>query len=144
MRYIVLGGLCFMLLGGCGGESQEEAESISPARGDLSQAAYSTYIARRNATRGGTADPTNEIYPTYWADGIKALKPIKVYTHRVNLVVVQRVSGGVEEGKYIYIPISSYLPMTGDDGFVFSPEPRRGNTYTLGDGVFDFKRTRKK
>ena len=130
-----------MLLGGCGRESKEEAESISPAGDDLKQDAWATLVARQRATRGGTKDPTNEIYPTYWADGIKALNPIKVYTHRVNIVVVQRISDGVEEGKYIYIPISSYLPMTGDDGFVFSPEPLSGNTYTLGDGVFDFKRT---
>ena len=83
-------------------------------------------------------------YPTYWADGIKALNPIKVYTHRINLVVVQRIGDGIEEGKYIYIPISSYLPKTGDDGFTFSPEPMNGNIYTLGNGVFDFKRTRSK
>ena len=72
----------------------------------------------------------------------KSLHPVKVYTHRVNIVVVQRMRGETEEGKYIYIMISSYLPQSGDDGFVFSPNPRSGNTYSLGDGVFDFKRTR--
>jgi len=114
------------------------------SREDLVEAAYATYLARRDATRGGTKDPTNEIYSTYWADGIKALNPVKVYTHRINIVVVQCISNETEEGKYIVIPISSYLPMTGDDGFVFSPEPLNGNTYTLGNGVFDFKRTRSK
>jgi len=144
MKNVLLTGLCLMLLAACGCQSNEGPKSPSLFTDDLVGDAEATYAARVRATKGGTKDPTNEIYPTYWADGIKALNPIKVYTHRVNIVVVQRISDGVEEGKYIYIPISSYLPMTGDDGFVFSPEPRSGNTYTLGNGVFDFKRTRSK
>jgi len=54
------------------------------------------------------------------------------------------IKAGTEEGKYINIPVSSYFPHTGEDGFVFSPNPRSGDTYTLGSGVFDFKRTRSK
>jgi hypothetical protein len=104
------------------------------------EAAHTTYVNRLRAVKGGTPDPTNEIYSRYWADGIKALNPVKVYTHRINMVVVQRISNGIEEGKYIVIPISSYMPMTGDDGFVFSPEPLKGKTYTL-IRVLDFKRT---
>jgi hypothetical protein len=141
MKQVLLAGLCLMLLAGCGCQSNEALESASSSPDDLVEAAEATYVARRNATRGGTPDPTNEFYPTYWADGIKALNPIKVYKHRTNIVVVQRITDGTEEGKYICLPISSYLPMTGDDGFVFSPEPLSGNTYTLGSGVFDFKRT---
>jgi hypothetical protein len=148
MKHVLLAGLCLMLLAACGCQSNEDPESpsssLSPNDADLVEAAEATYVARLRATRGGTPDPTNEFYPTYWADGIKALNPIKVYMHRINIVVVQRISDGIEEGKYIFIPISSYLPMTGDDGFVFSPEPLNGNTYSLGTGVFDFKRTRSK
>ena len=143
MKQVLLAGLC-LLLAACGCQSNEEPESSSLSPDDLKAAAYATYLNRRNATRGGTPDPTNEFYPTYWADGIKALNPIKVYKHRTNIVVVQRIIDGTEEGKYICLPISSYLPMTGDDGFVFSPEPLSGNRYTLGNGVFDFKRTRSK
>ena len=143
MKQVLLAGLCLMLLAACGCQSNEVPESPSLSPDDLVEAASATRRARRDATRGGTRDPTNELYPTYWADGIKALNPIKVYAHRTNIVVVQRISSdGTEEGKYICIPISSYLPMTGDDGFVFSPEPLNGNTYTLHNkGVFDFKRT---
>ena len=70
----------------------------------------------------------------YWPDRIKALNPIKVYTHRVNVVVVQRLSDGTEEGKYIYIPISSYLPRSGDDAFTFAR--------TETNGVYDYRRSR--
>jgi hypothetical protein len=51
----------------------------------------------------------------------------------VNLVVVQKESGGEEEGKYITILVSSYQPQSGDDGF----------TFTNQDGcVSDFRRIR--
>ena len=142
MKQVLLASLCLMLLAACGCRSNEAPESSSLCRDDLVEAAEATYVARLRAVKGGTPDPTNEIYSTYWADGIKALNPIKVYTHRVNIVVVQRISDGTEQGKYICLPISSYMPMTGDDGFVFSPEPLSGNKYTLWNkGVFDFKRT---
>jgi len=85
-------------------------------------------------------EPSNTIPPLYWADKIKALDPLKVYTHRVNIVVVQDQYSSVESGKYISIPISSYLPMSGDDGFVFTPDPRSGNEYHAA-AVLDFVRT---
>ncbi len=77
---------------------------------------------------------SGEIPSVYWPDRIKALNPIKVYTHRVNVVVVQRLSDGTEEGKYIYIPISSYLPRSGDDAFTFAR--------TETNGVYDYRRSR--
>ena len=145
MKHVLLATLCLMLLAACGCQSNEEPESTSLSTEELAADAYETLLNRRNATRGGTRDPTNEFYPTYWADGIKALDPIKVYKHMGNIVVVQRISGRIEEGKYICIPISSYLPMTGDYGFTFSPEPLCGNKYTWpNNGVFDFKRTKTK
>ncbi|MCP4262535.1 MAG: hypothetical protein GY774_34285 [Planctomycetes bacterium] len=142
MKHVLLAGFCLMLPAACGCQSNEDPESssLSLFSDDLVGAAEATYVARLRAVKGGIPDLTNEIYSTYWADGIKALNPIKVYTHRINIVVVQRISDGTEEGKYIVIPISSYLPMTGDDGFVFNPEPLNGNTYNM-SWVFDFKRT---
>ena len=134
MRNIILTGPCLVLLVAYG------CESSSLSCDDLVAAAHATHAARARENRGATADPFDEIDPIYWADGIRALNPVKVYTHRANIVVVQRITDRTEEGKYICIPISSYLPMTGADGFVFSPEPLSGDTYTLGKGVFDFKR----
>jgi hypothetical protein len=65
--------------------------------------------------------------------GIKALNPLRVYLHRFNIVVVQRESDATEEGRYVYIPISSYMPVNGDDGFTF--------TRVEGD-VYNFTRTK--
>ncbi len=150
MKLVLLAGLCLVMLAACGCQPSETPESPSLFSDDLAGDAYATYAAHHRAIKAGTetlvteTPSTYRIPSTYWADRIKALNPIKVYTHRINLVVVQRISDGIEEGKYIYIPISSYLPKTGDDGFLFSPEPLNGNTYRLGNGVFDFKRTRSK
>jgi hypothetical protein len=44
----------------------------------------------------------------------------------------------------VHAKLSPYRPMTKEGGFVLSPNPMSGNMYTLGDGVFDFKRTRTK
>lgn len=119
-------------------------QSTSLFTDDLTGDAYKTYSAHANAIDEGTEKHGTEIPPTYWAVRIRALDPIRVYIHRINIVVVQRFSNGTEEGKYIYIPISSYLPQTGDDDFVFIPNPRSIDTHTLGKGVYDFKRTRSK
>jgi hypothetical protein len=95
--------------------------------------AHRTYAAHVRAFNAKAAQPGPDIPCPYWTDRIKALHPLKVYTHRVNIVVVQKVVGDIEQGKYIYIPVSSYIPMTGDDGFTFTP--------TKDDGVLDFKRS---
>ncbi|MFC1525409.1 hypothetical protein ACFL6X_01205 [Candidatus Latescibacterota bacterium] len=106
---------------------------------ELVRDAAATHAAYVNAGAGASGD---DIPPAYWAEAIKALQPLKVYLHRINIVVVQRVTDGIEEGKYIYIPVSSYLPQSGVDGFELTPNPMSGDTYTLGDGIFEFKRTR--
>jgi len=76
----------------------------------------------------------------YWDKEMKALDPVRIYTHMVNVVVVQRESDTLEEGKYIYLPISSYLPQSGDDGFTFTPNPLENEKYHLGPGIFDYRR----
>ena len=134
-----------ILTAGCHGQANKDNLQSPPLLGEsLAQEAEDTYAAYTKAIRAGTGRPSDEIPAAYWTEGIKRLKPLKVYTHQVNVVVVQHVTENTEEGKYIYIPISSYLPLSGDDGFVFSPNPNSGNTYTLGNGVFDFKRMRNK
>ena len=108
----------------------------------LKNAARQTYFSRVRAIKAGKENSSsNEIHERYWAPAIRELKPLKVYTHRVNIVVVQKVHDNVEEGKYINIIISSYAPTDGVDGFTFQPNPLKGNQYHLGDGVFDYQRT---
>ena len=137
----LLGGMLLVpALGGCAAEkpspeTTKPSTQTFPSASRLVDAAWLTYRNSRAAPDLGG------IPPECWAEDIKALHPIKVYTHRVNVVVVQRVHEGIEEGKYIYIPISSYLPQPGDDGFEFTPNPLRNHRYYLGEGVFDFKRT---
>ncbi len=128
------------VLSGCQAKSGVEKTNLS--QNNLVEAAHQTYASRVRAMRGsGAEDPIHDIPSQHWAEGIKKLKPIKVYTHRVNIVVVQKIHGNVEEGKYIYIPVSSYLPMDGIDGFTLHPNPIKGNRYYLGDGIFDYQRT---
>lgn len=130
---------------GCNGAADRianpSASSPSPVAslydGRLQEAAgqtYSNYM--RDSVSDRNPQPSDEIPAGYWADAIKALMPIRVYKHRANIVVVQRVSNGVEEGKYIYNPISSYMPMTEEvDGFTFLTDPDDPR-------VYNFKRVR--
>ena len=103
---------------------------------DLGSAGWDTYAKYANALRAGqetAVGDEREIPAEYWCDAIKALNPVKVYLHRLNVVVVQHIENGTEEGKYIYNLLSSYSPQTGGDGFVFTQDPVTG--------VLDFKRT---
>jgi hypothetical protein len=104
---------------------------------DLGPAGWQTYNNYAKAVRDGQEKKVEgeaEIPAKYWSEPIKALKPIKVYVHRLNVVVVQRVENNVEEGKYIINVISSLAPRTGDDGFVFTLDPV--------SRAMDFKRTK--
>ncbi len=122
-------GWLFMAVG-CG----DRAGSIDtrPSSDTLSMAALSTH-ARYVQMRGASEiPPFQEIPRSCWAKEIRGLHPLRVCLHRANLVVVQKESDGVEEGKYISTIISSYAPRSGDDDF----------TFTNHEGsVCDFKRS---
>ena len=137
-RWLTRGALvavCAIGLSAC--RKQTSATTQPRPAQSLQMEAERTRVAHMRAVEAGkekrSGDEAN-IPESYWTDGIKALKPVKVYTHRVNVVVVQRVSDGVEHGKYIYVPVSSYIPISGDDGFTFGAKPN-------GDGSLDFTRT---
>lgn len=126
-----------LMLGLSGCRTKSGVEKNAP----LVDEAHETYARYVRAINAGQEIATPDIPRQYWAEGIKELKPIKVYIHRINIVVVQKVRDNVEEGKYIFNLVSSYLPMDGIDGFTFRPNPLKGNKYHLGDGIFDYQRT---
>ena len=105
----------------------------------LQRDAWRTLSTYDQALLAGTEKFRTEIPSSYWEPRIQRLHPVKVYTHRVNLVVVQRVQDGKEYGKYIYLPVSSFQPVCSSlfshpvDGFVFYP--------AWGTGVYSFTRT---
>ena len=106
---------------------------------DLPTAGWQTYSNYDKAARAGREKKVGdgvEIPARYWSDALKALHPVRVYVHRLNVVVVQQVENNTEQGKYITNPISSYAPRTGADGFTFTPDRVTG--------VLDFTRTRGK
>jgi hypothetical protein len=112
----------------------------------LPEAAHETYINYNRAYQAGNVTVQREgeeilIPSNYWSDPIKALNPLKVYMHRVNIVVVLRLRDNIEEGKYISIPISSFLPMNGVDGFEYTQKLWHGNVYQF-YGVLDYRRVR--
>lgn len=115
-------------------------QAVSAFPDTLAGAAHQTYAAHVRAINTGETDLSESIPALYWAERIKQPRPISVYTHGVNIAVVLEQFGNTQKGKYIYIPVSSYLPMTGDDGFVFEPNPNKGKTYQCHE-VLDFTRT---
>jgi len=119
------------VLSGC--ESKPVNEQPEPSPGGLAAAAEQTCRNYVHGVKAGTEEASGAISSQYWAEGVKALNPLRVYMHRGNIVVVQRESGEIEEGRYVCILISSYGPVNGDDGFTF--------TRIEGD-VYDFTRTK--
>ena len=135
--------LILVFLSGVSGcQTKSGIENTTLSQNKLPEAAHQTYAGYVRAIHAGKENSSStEIPEKSWARAIRALKPIKVYTHRVNIVVAQKVRDNLEQGKYINIPVSSYLPMDGVDGFSFQPNPKKGNRYHLGEGVFDYQRT---
>jgi hypothetical protein len=110
----VLGCVC-----ACRPPTQPEALSPHPDyRDSLNQDATETYMAHVKAFKPGAG---NDVPSDYWAEGIKALQP---------------VTGEIEQGKYIQVSVSSYIPRPGDndDGFEFRLNPN--------GVVHDFKRVK--
>ena len=63
--------------------------------------------------------PLPEYIPlSCWAQRIRALDPLYVYRHGMNIVVVLKREGEAEEGVYLHNPISSSAPFSKEfDGF---------------------------
>ena len=120
---------CLFLIAGCRREPEAGEGRAAPAA--LGIAALQTHARYVKAVNAGIQARSEEIGPEYWTERIQKLHPLRVYLHRGNMVVVQRVSRGRQEGKYICLMISSYGPRTGEDGFTFTE---------AGNSVYDFTR----
>jgi len=129
------------LIGLCACRRDLDPGRLATSPDVLVYAAHDTYARYVRAVNAGDEVRSDVIPDRYWADAIRALKPIKVYTHRANIVVAQRVREHLEEGKYICIPISSLLPQEGVDGFSFTPDPQTDGAHQLANGVFDYRRS---
>lgn len=115
---------CLAVVAGC--PQKPQAGEVS-----LGMAAFQTHTRYVKAINAGRETWSDDIDSEYWTKEIRSLHPIRVYLHRSNVVVVQEEWPGREEGKYINIIISSYLPQSGVDGFTLTE---------IGTGVYDFTR----
>ncbi len=109
----------------CGGCMQGQAEPGSMFRKGVQRDAWQTEANYSEAVLLHKDRPRKEIPSVYWEPRIQQLHPLKVYIHRLNLVVVQKEQDGKEYGRYVYLPTAPYMPKTswfpktGVDGFVF-------------------------
>jgi len=120
---------CLFIVFGCQKKPGSGDAGIIPD--NLAVSALQTHIRYIKAVNSGAQEPSDEISKKYWTDEIKRLNPIKVYRHGTNIVVVQKATANRQEGLYINLIISSYLPRSGDDGFTFTD---------IGNSVYRFER----
>ena len=141
---ILISAGCIALFAGCHflypSHPAKSSLALPPSHGDWAEAAERTFFNYVRAPESQGNALADEIPRTFWDERISALKPVKAYMHRLNIVVVQRIASGREEGVYIHNPLSSYLPDDGVDGFKLDPNPEKNGLYCLGDGVFNYSR----
>jgi hypothetical protein len=94
----------------------------------LVQHAWQTQARQVRAMQTSAGEIPREL----WGEALKELKPLRVYLHHVNVVAVLRAEGQTEEGIYICLPISSYVPTAGTDGFEYA---------RLAPDVFTYRRS---
>jgi hypothetical protein len=134
---MMLGAMLLLSMLAVGQTSKALTEGMSSSA-EIAVAAHQTFANYIRAYQAGeviTQWEGNEIaIPSkFWADQIKALKPLKVYDHRGNIVVVQRIQDDIEEGKYILGAITNFLGQNGIDGFEYTPDPQQDGFHAVRD-----------
>ena len=129
-----------ILLSSCHLNDSMKTESSKSEK--LLLAAQATHAAFIRSFSAGQEPTSTDIPRQFWAKEISALDPLRVYSHRVNIVVVQKESDSVEEGTYICPLISSYYPMNGQDGFTYQHDSTNKGVYDSHTGVFHYMRTK--
>jgi len=128
---IIIVGLFSLLLVIPDCQKKSDNGDIGQIPDNLSTAALQTHVQYIRAVNSGEQERSEEIPKKYWTDEIKRLNPIKVYMHGTNIVVVKKVTANRQEGLYIVLMISSYMPRSGGDGFTFTD---------MGNSVYRFDR----
>lgn len=123
-------------------EATIPAEAPGPAATatpDLDQAAMQMVVAFNQSDAIRSNGPFLEIPPGLWADPIQALNPLRIYWHNNNLAIVLSEADDVEQGLYLGVPISSYMPQNDDlvtfheqaDGTLHFSKTAKGNAQPL-------------
>ncbi len=110
-----------LLVCGCSAEqpsTQEHGEHLQDE--GLASAAMDT-VVRFNKSRPATLSA--DIPREFWGAEIEGLNPLKVYWHKNNVAIVLRDFTSEVDGIYVYVPISSYLPMGDTIQLTFGQEP---------------------
>lgn len=114
------------------GDQLQKTDLPSPE--DLQKAAIETSNIYSKAVKKSSATNSNYIPEKCWTEEIKSLKPIRVYMHGANTVIVLQETAVSESGIYVYNLLSSHIPIDGDNESTF---------YTIGQDIYGYSRERK-
>jgi len=117
---VLFGALVFCACSGPSCRDRERVSKVAPEElvkkaGPDRLVVDATWTLRRLVKAKGPAPEV--VPPEIWGNSIRELKPIRVYRHGFNVVVVLKESDAVEEGIFIPAMQSSYIPTDGRDGF---------------------------
>ncbi|HEX8373298.1 MAG TPA: hypothetical protein VF585_10990 [Chthoniobacterales bacterium] len=110
--------------------SAAETNKKRPAPALSTEMVDASYELHRAAVRRGLGDQ-HLIPHEDWPPEIRRLKPVVVYSDRANLAIVLSRTETKESGLYVFLPVSSYIPTTGN-GWQFETQP---------NGIYRFTRT---
>jgi hypothetical protein len=119
--------LCILCLEGCASNRHTVALSAS-------QCEELWVAANMELSRPGNMDlASGEYRRAAWPKPIQRLRPIAVYSHLANVVIVLSRDAHVERGYYVILAISSFIPMKNNSEWSWK---------RIGDNVYEYVRTR--
>lgn len=83
--------------------------------GPLIEAAFETSLNFNSSGIGRPSGVFVEVPKDFWAQEIKDENPIRVYAHNNNIALVLVETERTEQGLYIYVVFSSYIPQNDDE-----------------------------
>ncbi|EEF63220.1 hypothetical protein Cflav_PD5855 [Pedosphaera parvula Ellin514] len=117
MREIIAILLCVLALTGCASshnsESQQQAQTVRLL--ELQRQELIKEVNEMTMQRNLVKLKDGNILPGCWPEAVRKLKPVAVYHHMANVVIVLRKDGPSEEGYYVVPGISSWFPFQETD-----------------------------